>query len=156
MTTTTSETIATRRRRRPRLAAIAVGLVGVLVLSGCIELNKDQEKNQGFVNSARVQHGRSRLPIHPQAQIKAQAWAEKLAREGRIYHSELTDGITVRWCGLAENVGTGPNTESVFSSFMGSSGHRANILNGSWNGVGIGVARNGSRAYVVHVFIRTC
>ena len=36
---------------------------------------------------------------------KAQAWAEHLARIGRLEHSNLSAGISYRWRSLGENVG---------------------------------------------------
>lgn len=142
-------------RRVGRVGALALVLALVVAaLSGCLDNN--QLYGQRRVNNSRAASGLSSLPIHAQAQAKAQAWANRLARENRLYHSTLSDGITARWCGLAENVGYGATSQSVHEAFMNSSGHRANILGRSWNGVGVGVARNGDRAYVVHVFIQTC
>lgn len=148
---------ASVRSHRSRLgvAAVVVAFASFL-LSGCFTLNQNQSKNLNWVNQSRAQYGRRALPINPDAQAKAQAWAEKLASENRLYHSNLSSGIRVRWCGLAENVGYGSTTQQVHASFMRSSAHRSNILDTYWNGVGIGVARRGSRAWVVHVFIRTC
>ena len=39
---------------------------------------------------------------------------------------------------------------------MASSGHRANVLNTTWNWVGVGMARNGSRVFTVQVFMTGC
>jgi uncharacterized protein YkwD len=39
---------------------------------------------------------------------------------------------------------------------MSSTEHRANILSGTWNHAGTGVARNGTTVYVVQEFIKTC
>ena len=63
---------------------------------------------------------------------------------------------SVRWCALGENVGYGPDTASIERSFMGSPEHRGNILSGTWNHAGTGVARRGSTVFVVQEFIRTC
>ncbi|MCB0977862.1 MAG: CAP domain-containing protein [Acidimicrobiales bacterium] len=152
----TNEHVAARSlRTRLGIVAVVVTFASVF-LSGCFALNQNQSKNLNWVNQSRAQYGRRALPINPDAQAKAQAWANRLASENRLYHSNLASGIHVRWCGLAENVGYGAKTQDVHASFMRSPAHRANILDTSWNGVGIGVARRGSRAWVVHVFIRTC
>ena len=90
------------------------------------------------------------------AQAKAQAWAERLASDGYLHHSNLTDGIHVRWCSLGENVGMGPTVTAVEQAYMASSGHRANILATRWNGVGVGYAKRGNTVYTVQVFIKTC
>lgn len=146
-----------RSGRRARLGVVAVVLAcASIFLSGCFGLNANQEKNHRWVNQSRAQHGRRALPIHPEAQAKAQAWASRLARENRLYHSTLTAGIRSNWCGLAENVGYGSTSRLTHEAFMKSTAHRNNILGRSWTGVGVGVARNGDRAYVVHVFIQSC
>ena len=144
---------AARRRRRLGLGIVAVATT--LVLSGCF-VNPTQATAHDHVNDSRAAHGRRRLAAQYDAQIKAQKWAEKLARENTLYHSNLSSGINVRWCGLAENVGYAGSRKAVHENFMRSAGHRANILNTSWNGLGVGVAKRGDRVFVVQVFIRTC
>lgn len=141
------------RRRRSALAVVAIALVAVL-LSGC--LSQGQQNALTSLNGDRAANGRRMLNIHDQAQAKAQAWASRLAREGGLRHSVLSAGFSGGWCRLGENVGYGSSTASIQDQFMASSGHRANILSTNWNGVGIGVARNGSRVYVVQVFIQRC
>ena len=39
---------------------------------------------------------------------------------------------------------------------MASDGHRANVLKTTWNWVGVGMARNGSRVFTVQVFMTGC
>lgn len=142
-----------------RRVSVAAGVVAVaLLLTGCLTPGQDSVLNE--LNADRRVHGRSNLPIHDQAQAKAQAWAEKLAREGRLYHSNLQSGITARWCGLGENVGYGGSVAQIQDAYMASAGHRANVLNTTWNGVGVGYAIgkvNGvSVIFTVHSFIQTC
>ena len=108
------------------------------------------------LNNDRVANRRAPLRTQAAAQAKAQAWANRLAREGRMYHSNLRDGINVKWCSLGENVGYGSSVQGIERAYMKSPGHRANILNPKWNGVGVGHATRGSRIYTVHVFIKTC
>jgi len=108
------------------------------------------------LNLDRTNAGVRALRTQAEAQAKAQAWANRLASEGRIYHSTLTDGIRARWCSLGENVGYGPSVGAIDVAYMNSPHHRANILNPKWNGVGVGYATRGKQVYTVHVFIKTC
>lgn len=151
---TTSTPTPRIRVRRP-LVALAIAAVAALVLSGCFQ-TPTQAGAMDNMNDSRQAHGRARLGAQFDAQVKAQAWAERLARENRLYHSTLSSGIGVRWCGLAENVGYAGSRKAVNEIFMRSAPHRANILNTSWNGAGVGVAKRGDRVFVVQVFIRTC
>lgn len=160
--TTTMETATLSstgiRRRGRRLSVAAVVAAAAFILSAC--LTPQQSEVLDRLNADRRAYGLQQLGVQGDAQAKAQAWAEKLAREGRIYHSNLSDGIKVRWCNLGENVGYGASVASIQSAYMGSSGHRANVLSSTWNGVGVGYAQgkvNGHNVvFTVQVFIRTC
>ncbi len=124
------------------------------LLPGC--LGPAQQEVYDELMADRGANGLSGLPVQAQAQRKAQAWAEKLARENKLYHSTLSDGITTKWCSLGENVGYGSSVPAVQEAYMASPGHKANIISTNWNGVGVGYAKNGSRIFTVQVFIRTC
>ena len=132
----------------------ALVIVVAALLSAC--LGPAQSQVQRELNSDRVAHKLAALPINAEAQAKAQAWAQRLASERKLYHSHLPDGIRSKWCSLGENVGYGPSVASIEDAYMASPGHRANILATKWNGVGVGYATNGTRVYTVHVFIKTC
>lgn len=134
--------------------AVTVLVAAAALLSAC--LGPQQETVRTEMNSDRVANGLSALPVNFEAQAKAQAWAERLAREQKLYHSNLPDGINQSWCSLGENVGYGPSVASIEDAYMNSPGHRANILAGKWNGVGVGYATNGRTVYTVQVFIKAC
>ncbi len=141
-------------RSARRLGVGAAALVALTLLAGC--LNPQQDAVLRELNQDRTANHLRTLPTHWQAQQKAQAWAEHLAATGTLQHSNLTSGITVRWCSLGENVGFGPSVASIEDAYMASSGHRANILASKWNGVGVGYAKRGNYIYTVQFFIQTC
>lgn len=139
-----------------RRSAAAVALTGVV--AGCFGsvLSPMQTETLDRLNSDRRIYGLRTLPDQGAAQAKAQAWAEKLARENTLYHSNLSDGIRTRWCALGENVGYGSSVAAIETAYMNSPAHRDNILNSRYNGAGVGVARNGDRVFTVQEFITTC
>jgi uncharacterized protein YkwD len=141
-------------RSSRRLATLVALVAAFGLLTAC--LRTDQYSVFKAMNTDRSSNGLRTLPTQADAQRKAQAWAEKLAREGKLYHSNLPDGIGVRWCSLGENVGYGPSVSAIETAYMNSPGHRANILASKWNGVGVGYAVNGRTVYTVQVFIKTC
>ena len=147
MAVTTTST--SKLRTRGALAALVV--IAALILGAC--MNPQQQEAFDHVNASRGAAGLPALAHDAQAQTKAQAWAERLAAEGKLYHSNLADGMT-GWRMLAENVGYGGSIEGVHGQFMGSAGHKANILNRQVTHAGVGVARGGGRTYVVHVFVQ--
>jgi uncharacterized protein YkwD len=137
-----------------RYAAVTALVATLTLLTAC--LGSSQTTVLKEMNADRTANRLRALPTQADAQRKAQAWAEKLARENTLYHSKLSDGIKVNWCSLGENVGYGPSIASIEDAYMKSPGHRANILNTKWNGAGVGYARNGNRVFTVQVFIKTC
>lgn len=104
-----------RSRRRPLLVAVAL-LATLTLLTGC--LAPGQQSVLDEMNADRRANGYSSLAIQADAQAKAQAWAERLARENRLYHSKLSDGIRTKWCSLGENVGYGPSVAAVQDGYM--------------------------------------
>jgi uncharacterized protein YkwD len=145
-----------RARSRARLAALV--LAAAVVLAGC--LTAQQKQVADALNTDRRAAGLGNLPINDPAVVKAQAWAQRLADQNRLSHSDLASGMEgVCWRRLAENVGYGPSIASVERNFMTSPGHRANIL-GSWDAMGIGHATRQvsgqTRVFVVHVFVDLC
>ena len=72
---------------------------------------------------------------------KAQAWADRLAAQGYLEHSNLADrNWSTTRTKLGENVAYGPSMEAVHDNLMRSAPHRANILSVDYNKVGTGVA----------------
>jgi uncharacterized protein YkwD len=143
-----------RSSRTHRAVGLVVLVLAFSMLTACLTTSQEQVLTE--LNADRKAAGRRTLSVQDDAQRKAQAWAEKLARENKLYHSKLSDGIKVRWCSLGENVGYGTSVAAVQDAYMRSSGHKANILSTKWNGVGVGYAKNGNRVFTVQVFIQTC
>lgn len=152
-----SNTEATILGSRTRRAAgvVAVVVIMVATLTGC--LSKNQISVQKQINDSRVSASLPRLADYSPADVKAQNWAEHLARIGRLEHSNLASGYRAgSWCGLAENVGMGPSVAGLHGAFLNSAGHRANIMNRSYTHMGTGVAKSGPYYFVVHEFVNLC
>jgi uncharacterized protein YkwD len=145
-----------RSFRLPRtLRAFLVAAALVLVLSGC-QYSQWQTEVRQDINQSRSHHNRRVLPMQAQMARKAQNWAVHLARcNCGLQHSNLAQGMPPGWRAIAENVGrTAPrgNLQSMHTAFMNSPQHRANVLDGRWTHVGTGVAADGNKKWVVHVF----
>jgi uncharacterized protein YkwD len=141
-------------KRKRHVVILSSSLLCLTLLAGC--LSPPQAEVFDAMNRDRNAHGLKSLPTQKDVQAKAQAWAERLARENRLYHSTLSDGVNTRWCSLGENVGYGPSAQSVQKAYMNSPGHKANIVSNVWNGVGVGHAKRGNTVFTVQVFIKTC
>ncbi len=136
---------------RLAIATLLVLLMGS-TLTAC--QSSEQVRVAQLVNQTRAQSGRSYLRDNLQLDQKAQAWAEYLAGQNTLQHSNLPSGITYQWRSLAENVGYGGSIEQVHQAYLNSPGHRANILDPRWNYMGTGVAWRGSRVFTVQVFMQ--
>lgn len=141
-------------RSRPRALVGVVAVALTLLLTAC--LTGEQQRLVDRVTWDRAVHGRAALTVHDQLGSKAQGWAEKMARDGRISHSTLTSGAPSCWRALGENVAKASSVDGLHDAWMRSSGHRANILSTSYTHIGVGVARQGSWYYGVQVFMRAC
>lgn len=60
------------------------------------------------------------------------------------------------WAAIGENVGVGASERSLWTAFLGSAPHHANI-DGRYNRFGVGAFRRASddALFIVHVFVRT-
>ncbi|MCO8126463.1 CAP domain-containing protein [Acidimicrobiia bacterium EGI L10123] len=144
-----------RRRRRPKRLALALAApLLVLGLAAC-DPTPPQESVRAHVNESRRAAGVHAVGDDLVVRLKAQAWADRLAANGSLSHSTLSSGLDgVPWVAVAENVGRGSSIRSVHDGYMGSSRHRANILDRRWDRMGAGhaVAADGT-VYTVQVFV---
>ena len=114
--------------------------------------SSEQRRIADLINQSRRANGRAGAALQRQLTDKAQAWAEHLAQQGYLSHSNLTAGAPAGWRSLAENVGTGSSISGIHQTFMSSSGHRSNIL-GNFNHIGTGYAVGHGRLWVVQEFM---
>ena len=113
------------------------------------------------INSERVSHGLSALQWDEHAANAARAHAQLLVENDKLSHQfpgesslpERLGATGARFTVSAENVARTGFIEDVHPALMGSSGHRANILNSSYNAVGIGVIEEKGTFYVTQDFI---
>lgn len=143
----------TARRNTSRTRFSALMLASLLALAVIATGCQRELAGRSFtlVNEARTSRGLAALAWDDQAATKAQAWAEHLAARNTLAHSTLKDGMT-NWNTLGENVSYSSTIEGTHDLFLGSSQHRNTMLSRNYTAVGIGVARNGDRWFVVQVY----
>ena len=137
--------------KRVAVLTCCIGLAAAL-LAGC--MSPDESNALGVLNADRANGGLWPLGENADLVSKAQTWAQHLAASSggqcsmaTLVHSDLRAGAPAGWRGLGENVGCriAPGDVASFvaplqAAFMASPGHRANIMNGSYNAAGIGLA----------------
>jgi hypothetical protein len=107
------------------------------------------------INGLRSSRGLATLQVDGNLSSLAQSWANHLATIGQLQHaSDLSAGLAHGgWTKLGENVGVGSSVDSVFTAFVNSPAHYANLVDPSFTHVGVGVAYAGGRHFTVHRFM---
>jgi len=135
---------------------VSTGPVSAACFSG--PDGKKKEQILAELNRERQKQGLPPLVCDGDVEPVAQGHADDMARRGYFDHytpeglapTDRLDAAGVSYISYGENIAWGSHTaKSVVSLWMGSTGHRANIL-GDFTGVGIGVSGN----YYVLVFVR--
>jgi uncharacterized protein YkwD len=144
--------------RTSRLLRVATAglLLPVLLLAACT--TADEAAMAKMANDERSRHGVRQLVVDDKASDLARSWSATMARENRLRHNpdlarQITRQVTTNWRTYGENVGYAGSPQEVHRRFMQSSGHRANILNGAYKRVGVGVVAKDGRLWVTMIFI---
>lgn len=122
------------------------------------------EKNAvELMNADRRANGLSDLKVSSAVTAAARSHAQDMVNRKFFSHSN-PDGKTpsdrlkaagISYSAVGENIAENTSVQAAETSFMNSSGHRANILNSNYTTVGIGVAYDSAgNVYVVQDFIK--
>lgn len=110
-----------------------------------------------LVNAERAKNGLSPLVLDPELTSNANVRAKEISElfsHSRPNGESCITAVTVDWMYVGENIAAGqPNAEAVMSDWMGSDGHRGNILSGNFTKIGIGVYSSGGVLYWVQLFV---
>jgi hypothetical protein len=134
-------------------------LIAVLLLAGGAAAHS-QAVDVEDAFSARIAQERAArgLPVLASAadlKAVAQRHAQRMADRGEPFHNPNLGSEVGGWSMLAENVGMGPDVDSVHQRFMASSQHAQNILSTELTQVGIGAVRSDDgQIWVVEIFRR--
>ncbi len=107
-----------------------------------------------LINAERAKNGLAALSMNANAQKAAQVRANEIVTQfshtrpnGQSCFTALKE-FNVSYSTAGENIAYGqPDAKTVVNAWMNSSGHRANILNGSFKQTGIGVYKDSRGVY---------
>ena len=102
------------------------------------------------INASRAVYGLRALPVRSGLTWRAHDHSLSMARQHRIYHSDLSKVCCYRSVG--ENVGYASTLYRVHRAFMESPGHRANLMASKWDSIGVGVVQSGGYLWVTEIF----
>ena len=159
----TSAPLETAHPSRSRAAAVllVLALVTQLLVAGTASASpSDESAFIDGVNQARAEVGLAPLQFDVQLTELARGWSQQMQSgtcgEGSFicHASPISAGVTHSWAKLGENVGTGPDVQSVMAAFIASPGHYANIIDPEFTHIGVGVVWDGPRLYTTHRFMK--
>ena len=149
------------RAGRARLGLLAAALVGICITASlppfplAVASSSDESQLVSLTNQARASHGVGRLSVASDLMSIAHRHSQRMASQHRIYHDPNLPGEVSGWRSLGDNVGRGSSASQVHRAFMGSSVHRANILNPRYNQIGTGAVRGSDGyLYVTEIFVQ--
>lgn len=148
-------------RKTPFLRFIAA-LLGVVQISVASAAPADAVDQAAFVqrvleltNTERAAAGVPPLVLNSQLNDAAQRYSEVLGTSGCFAHDcgptpdfgvRITQAGYSGWSSIAENIAAGyPSPEAVVAGWMGSPGHRKNILTPGFTELGVGVVNNATK-----------
>ena len=121
-------------------------------------LSSDEKEVFDLINKQRTNNGLSALKIDNEVQRVARIKAKDMVENNYFSHTSPTYGspfdmlksFKVSYKTAGENIAGNSSNSSAVTAWMNSSGHKANILNSSFNYTGIGVV-NGSQYGKIYV-----
>ena len=155
------KTDAPRRRRLRAIGIVAAGLlVGViLAVPTGPSASATADDEAGFVsglNQVRASVGLPPLTVNSELTVLTRQHSQVMADAGSIFHADpISGGFTGSWQKMGENVGVGANVQVLIDAFVASPGHYANIVDPSFDEVGVGVVWKDSALYTTHRFVQS-
>ena len=105
------------------------------------------------LDALRAARGLAPLVRSADLDVMARGWAERMAVDRHLRHSELIhDVVAGPFTTAGENVGYGPDVAVIFDALVASPGHLDNMVNPAFTRVGIGVVRVGDVLWTAHLF----
>jgi uncharacterized protein YkwD len=159
------------RLRKPLQYAATVGVAALLAgiavpfsMGGAsADTVSDEARYVALINASRTAEGLKPLAVHPALVDAARHWASEMENAWdpqaneicQISHNpNLRTAVAANWQKLGENVGCGDvDVDALEQKFMESPKHRANIMDPSFDSIGIGIVMKGDVMFVTQQFM---
>jgi hypothetical protein len=141
---------------------VLVGCTGVTRAHAQVRVSPNERKLLELVNQEREHSGIPKLAWNDQLSESARGHAMLMVQSGRLSHqldgepflSDRIGATGLRFSNSAENLATAYSVEEAHEALMKSPPHRASILNGDYNALGIGIVARGDELFFVENFAR--
>jgi uncharacterized protein YkwD len=149
---TSADTFAAQRRRRVVALSLCAGAfcacsapaAATPAANVSYAAVSDPSGYLSRLNGERTAHGLRPLVMRSDLTQVAQSWSEHMAATGVLAHNPGLATDVSNWRAVGENVGDGPAIGDLDAAFMASTKHRDNVLDPTYDDVGIGtVTRDG-------------
>lgn len=145
-------------RWRARVAAVVTATAlsaAVLAVAGPAQAaSAEESKVLALTNQVRASVGAPALAWDEGLAGIARTWAAKMAADGIISHNpNYTRQITGPWAKASENVGQGPDIDTVHRALVASHSHYVNMTDTEVTLMGVGVVTSGNTVFIVENFL---
>jgi hypothetical protein len=136
------------------VTAVAIS-VAMLAVSGPAQAASPAEARlHALTNEVRAAAGLPALAFDEELAGLARTWAGKMAADGIISHNpNLSKQVTGNWSKVSENVGQGPDLETVHRALVASKSHYINMTDTEVTLMGVGTVTAGNSIFIVEVFL---
>ena len=125
-------------------------------------MSADEKETFDLVNQQRINNGLQALKVDEEVQRVARIKAQDMVDNNYFSHNSPTYGspfdmlnsFKISYRSAGENIAGNSSNSAAVTAWMNSSGHRANILNSSFNYTGVGVVKSSKYGKIyVQVFV---
>ena len=126
-------------------------------------VSNDEKEVFNLINEQRTKNGLSALKIDGELQRVARIKAQDMASNNYFSHTsptygspfEMLNSFKISYKSAGENIAGNSSNSGAVTAWMNSSGHRANILNSSFNYTGIGVVSSSKYGKIYEYTFKT-
>src|ERR1043165_4398906 len=110
-------------RSKAPLIVIAAIVASILAPLGARASASQEQAFVTRINDERTSRGLRAVSVHSDLVEVARRWSEKMAAGGQISHDPNLPNEISGWTALGDNVGRGPDVDSLHQAFMDSPEH---------------------------------
>lgn len=150
----------TRRIAAATLAALTAAALVTVAPSPAGAATGPEYELLAATNASRAAAGVAPLKLSSAVSDRvARPWSWEMQHSSTLKHNPgygAQLSVIAPWSGAAENVGYAWSVAQMHNAFLGSAGHRANLMNPAYNYVGIGIVADGiGRLWFTLNFLKT-
>lgn len=143
-----------RRAIIAALAGVALAATMLVAPGPARAATPEESRLVALANGVRASAGVPVLGRDESLSTVARRWATSMAAAGGISHNAALGTQVTGWSKIAENVGMGPDLDTIHRALVASPPHHANLVDPAVTLIGVGVVASGGTLFVVEVFMR--